>query len=129
ITPDSGRITRPQRTTVGYLAQDAPEMGGRAALQETLTALDEMQALDARRIELEHTLAAEPSGPVHDAALNELGEVLTELERHEFYNAESRATAVLFGLGFKQEDLTRDVAEFSGGIRMRIALAKLLLKR
>jgi ATP-binding cassette subfamily F protein 3 len=127
--PDSGRIARPQRTTVGYLAQDAPEMGGRPVLAETLSALAEMQALDVRRIELEQMLAAQTSGPEHDAALHELGEVLTELERHEFYNADSRATAVLFGLGFKADDLARDVAEFSGGIRMRIALAKLLLRR
>jgi ATP-binding cassette subfamily F protein 3 len=124
---DSGRITRPQRTRVGYLAQDAPEMGGRSVLRETLAALDRMQALDVRRIEIEQILAHEHSGPAHDAALEELGEVLTELERHDFYSAESRATSVLFGLGFTEEDLGRDVAEFSGGIRMRIALAKLLL--
>jgi ATP-binding cassette subfamily F protein 3 len=128
IAPDSGRIARPQRTTVGHLPQDAPEMGGRSALEETLSALAEMQTLDARHVELERTLAAQPCGPAHDAALAELGQVLTELERHEFYNADSRATAVLFGLGFKEEDLGRDVAEFSGGIRMRVALAKLLLR-
>jgi len=67
------------------------------------------------------------SGPAHDSALEELGEVLTELEHHDFYSAESRATSVLFGLGFSEADLERDVSEFSGGIRMRIALAKLLL--
>jgi ATP-binding cassette, subfamily F, member 3 len=127
IPLDSGRITRPQRTRVGYLAQDAPEMGGRSVLRETLAALDRMQALDLRRKEIEQILAHEHRGPAHDAALEELGEVLTELERHEFYSAESRATSVLFGLGFTDEDLGRDVAEFSGGIRMRIALAKLLL--
>ena len=127
IPADSGRITRPQRTRVGYLAQDAPEMGGRSVLRETLAALDRMQALDQRRKEVEQILAHEHSGPAHDAALEELGEVLTELERHDFYSAESRATSVLFGLGFTAEDLGRDVAEFSGGIRMRIALAKLLL--
>jgi ATP-binding cassette, subfamily F, member 3 len=127
IPLDSGRITRPQRTRVGYLAQDAPEMGGRSVLRETLAALDRMNALDARRKEVEEILAREHSGPAHDAALEELGEVLTELERHGFYSAESRATAVLFGLGFTDDDLGRDVAEFSGGIRMRIALAKLLL--
>src|SRR6202023_1365483 len=126
---DSGRITRPQRTRVGYLAQDAPEMGGRSVLRETLSALDRMQALDARRKEVEQILPHEHSGPMHDSALEELGEVLTELEHHDFYSAESRATAVLFGLGFREEDLARDVAEFSGGIRMRIALAKLLLQR
>ena len=124
---DSGRITRPQRTRVGYLAQDAPEMGGRSVLRETLSALDRMQVLDLRRKEVEEILAHEHSGPAHDAALEELGEVLTELEHHDFYSAESRATAVLFGLGFTDEDLARDVSEFSGGIRMRIALAKLLL--
>src|SRR5215471_19352821 len=94
--PDSGRITRPQKTRVGYLAQDAPEMSGRSVLAETLSALDRMQALDARRQELEQTLAQEHSGPLHDSALAELGDVLHELERHDFYSAESRATAVLF---------------------------------
>src|SRR5712692_9342343 len=127
IPLDSGRITRPQRSRVGYLAQDAPEMGGRSVLRETLAALDRMQALDLRRKEVEQILAHEHSGPAHDSALEELGEVLTELERHDFYSAESRATSVLFGLGFTEADLERDVAEFSGGIRMRIALAKLLL--
>jgi ATP-binding cassette subfamily F protein 3 len=129
IEPDGGRIVRPQRTTVGYLAQDAPEIGGRPLLAETLTALAEMQALDRRRVELEEVLAREHAGPTHDAALAELGDVLSELERHGFYEAESRATAVLFGLGFRESDLARDVAEFSGGIRMRIALAKLLVSR
>ncbi|HUY28680.1 MAG TPA: ABC-F family ATP-binding cassette domain-containing protein [Candidatus Binataceae bacterium] len=125
--PDSGRIARPQKTRVGYLAQDAPEMGGRTVLAETLSALERMQTLERRGRELEELLALEHSGPRHDAALGEYGEVLHELEQHDFYSADSRATAVLFGLGFTEADLTRDVAEFSGGIRMRIALAKLLL--
>jgi ATP-binding cassette subfamily F protein 3 len=125
--PDSGRVARPQKTRVGYLAQDAPEMGGRSALEETLSVLERMHALDRRRIELEQTLTRESSGAAHEAALAELGDILHELERHDFYSADSRAKAVLFGLGFKQDDLAREVAEFSGGIRMRIALAKLLL--
>ena len=129
IEPDGGRISRPQRAQIGYLQQDAPDMAGRSVLDETLSALAEMRAIDRRRVELEEVLSLEHSGPKHDAALNELGDVLHELERHDFYTAESRATAVLFGLGFSDEDLTRDVSEFSGGIRMRIALAKLLLQR
>jgi ATP-binding cassette, subfamily F, member 3 len=129
IEPDAGRVSHPQRARVGYLPQDAPEMGGRSVLEETLSALAEMRAVDQRRLELEQILADESAGPRHDAALNELGDVLHELERHDFYTAESRAEAVLFGLGFKAADLTRDVAEFSGGIRMRVGLAKLLLQR
>jgi ATP-binding cassette, subfamily F, member 3 len=129
VEPDGGRISRPQRTRVGYLEQDAPEMGGRSVLDETLSGLAEMRALDLRRLELEELLAHQSTGPEHDSALYELGEVLHELERHDFYSVESRATSVLFGLGFKDEDLGRDVAEFSGGIRMRIALARLLLQR
>jgi ATP-binding cassette subfamily F protein 3 len=129
LEPDSGRITKPQRSQIGYLEQDAPEMGGRSVLDETLAALADMRALDRRRLELEVILAREHSGSAHDAALDQYGEVLHELERHDFYTAESRAAAVLFGLGFKDENLGRDVAEFSGGIRMRIALAKLLLQK
>src|SRR3984893_5206110 len=129
IAPDAGRIARPQRSAVGYLPQDAPEMGGRPVLEETLSALSEMLEFDRRRVELEELLATHHSGPEHDAALAELGDVLSELERHGFYEADSRAKAVLFGLGFIEADLARDVAEFSGGIRMRIALAKLLVRR
>jgi ATP-binding cassette subfamily F protein 3 len=129
VEPDSGRVSRPQRSRVGYLEQDAPEMGGRSVLDETLSGLAEMRALDRRRLELEEVLANANAGAAHDSALTELGDVLHELERHDFYTADSRATSVLFGLGFKEEDLTRDVAEFSGGIRMRIALARLLLQR
>jgi ATP-binding cassette subfamily F protein 3 len=129
IDPDAGRVSHPQRARVGYLPQDAPEMGGRSVIEETLSALAEMRAIDARRLELEQILATETAGPRHDAALNELGDVLHELERHDYYTAESRAEAVLFGLGFNADDLTRDVAEFSGGIRMRVGLAKLLLQR
>ncbi|HJU28235.1 MAG TPA: ABC-F family ATP-binding cassette domain-containing protein [Candidatus Binataceae bacterium] len=129
IEPDSGRISRPQRSRVGYLEQDVSEMGGRCVLDETLSGLAEVGDLDRRRIELEETLARETSGPAHQAALDEYGDVLHELERHDFYSADSRATAVLFGLGFKDADLVRDVAEFSGGVKMRIALAKLLLQR
>lgn len=125
--PDSGRVTLPQRARVAYLHQDAPEMGGRSLLEETLSALTRAQKLDARRRELEGILAREPSGPLHDSALQEFGEVLSELEHSDFYGAESRAEAVLFGLGFSASDLGRDVAEFSGGVRMRVALAKMLL--
>ncbi len=102
-------------------------MGGRSVLAETLSALTRLQELDRRRHELEKILAQSNEGPAHDAAMNEYGDVLSELEHRDFYTAESRAESVLFGLGFADSDLHRDVAEFSGGIRMRIALAKLLL--
>src|SRR6202023_2361544 len=63
MQPDAGRIARPPRSRVGSLAQDAPEMGGRTVLNETLSALDRMQALDLRRQELEQLLEREHSGP------------------------------------------------------------------
>jgi ATP-binding cassette, subfamily F, member 3 len=125
--PDSGRISLPQRARVAYLHQESPEMGGRSVLAETLSALTRLQELDRRRHELEKVLAETSDGPAHDSAMNEYGDVLSELEHRDFYTAESRAESVLFGLGFSERDLQRDVAEFSGGIRMRIALAKLLL--
>src|SRR5580700_9079007 len=128
VTPaDSGRISLPQRARVAYLHQESPEMGGRSVLNETLSALTRLQELDLRRAELEKVLTQSQEGPAHDAAMNEYGDVLSELEHRDFYTAESRAESVLFGLGFSDSDLHRDVAEFSGGIRMRIALAKLLL--
>jgi ATP-binding cassette subfamily F protein 3 len=127
LPSDSGRISLPQRARVAYLHQESPDMGGRSVLNETLSALTRLQELDGRRHELEKILAQSQQGPAHDAAMNEYGDVLSELEHRDFYTAESRAESVLFGLGFVESDLHRDVAEFSGGIRMRIALAKLLL--
>src|SRR5215472_5152358 len=59
LEPDSGRITRPQRSQIGYLEQDAPEMGGRSVLEETLAGLADMRALDRRRRELEKILERE----------------------------------------------------------------------
>jgi ATP-binding cassette, subfamily F, member 3 len=129
MAPDGGRITVAQRARIAYLHQDAPEMGGRSLLAETLCALGSMQELDARRRELEKLLAHVGEGAEHDAALAELGDTLSELERQDFYSAESRAMGVLFGLGFRRDELGRDVGSFSGGIRMRIALAKILLER
>src|ERR1700731_410687 len=73
LTPDSGRISLPQRARVAYLHQESPEMGGRSVLDETLSALTRLQALDLRRQELEKSLEADQSGPAHDAALNEYG--------------------------------------------------------
>src|SRR5260370_15609702 len=68
ITPDSGRITRPQRTAVGYLPQDAPEMGGRPLITETLSALSQMNELDRRRRELERLVEKDHSGPGDESA-------------------------------------------------------------
>ena len=102
VQPDGGRISRPQRTRVGYLQQDSPEMGGRSVLDETLSALAEMREHDRRRVELEEILATQPfrSGPRRRARAN-WATCCSELERHDFYTADSRATAVLFGLGLQ----------------------------
>jgi len=126
---DSGRITRPQRTRVGYLAQDAPEMGGRSVLREDAVGARPDAGARPRRKEVEEILTREHSGPAHDAALEELGEVLTELEHHDFYSAESRATSVLFGLGFTNEDLARDGQRFSAASGCASRSAKLCSTR
>src|SRR3984893_15160695 len=72
VQPDGGRISRPQRSRVGYLHQDSPEMGGRSVLDETLSALAEMRDHDRRRVELEEILATNHCVPGHESALEEL---------------------------------------------------------
>lgn len=124
--PDSGHIIRAKGASVGYLRQEAIEMAGRSVLDEVLSEASGVRGLE-HRIQLLADELETAQGDEAEALLAEYGRLQERFEHLGGYTVESEARAVLTGLGFKQHDLERDVAELSGGWLMRVALAKLLL--
>ncbi|HEX7071328.1 MAG TPA: ABC-F family ATP-binding cassette domain-containing protein, partial [Rhodothermales bacterium] len=131
IQPDAGTVSR-SRLSVGYLEQDVQE--GRediSVIDEALTAFASIQELERREHEITAALAAndDHESDAYHRLLHELDEVHTAMSAQEAHLAKPRAEAVLGGLGFAVDDLERPISTFSGGWRMRVALAKLLLRR
>ncbi|MRR12732.1 ABC-F family ATP-binding cassette domain-containing protein, partial [bacterium] len=124
--PDGGSVIRAKDATVGYLRQEAIEMAGRSVLDEVLSEAAGVRGLEHRIALLAEELAiAEPEET--ETLLAEYGRLQERFEHLGGYTVEAEARSVLTGLGFKERDLDRDVAELSGGWLMRVALAKLLL--
>jgi len=124
--PDVGRVHLDGGTSVGYLPQEVGASQALTVLAEALSAFPEVWRLEA---ELER-LAACMAGPDADPALTDAyGEVQHRFETLGGYRLEAQAKVILGGLGFKPDELHRPLAEFSGGWRMRAALARLLLRR
>ena len=128
--PDSGAITRPAATTVGYLPQDGLSHSGRALADEVSLAFGPVLEARADIDRIEHQLAdpALPEGE-HEALLVRYHELTEFFRQHEGHSIELRVTQVLEGLGFSKRDFDKPVETFSGGWQMRVALAKLLLVR
>src|SRR5262245_48801495 len=128
--PDDGAIGLSKGSTVGYLPQDGLEVRGRTVLAEALQAFADLLALERECRTLEEALARTPAEhPEHDALLAAYTRARGRWDAEGSYDYESQAQHVLAGLGFSNADLGRDTGEFSGGWQMRIALAKLLLRR
>jgi ATP-binding cassette subfamily F protein 3 len=128
--PDEGTITLPKGSTAGYLPQDGLSAGGRAVLAEALDAFSEVVALERECRELEHRLGeVDPNDPSYAELVEAYARARARWDAEGTYDHEAEAKRVLFGLGFRDADLERDAAEFSGGWQMRLALAKLLLRR
>ncbi len=124
--PDAGRVHRDSGVTVGYLPQEVGASEAGTVLAEALGGFEEVWRLEA---ELER-LAALMAGPGADPALTEVyGDVQHRFEALGGYRLEAQAKVILDGLGFKPGELHRPLGEFSGGWRMRAALARLLLLR
>src|SRR5207253_8543660 len=123
--PDSGDVRRDRGVTVGYLPQ---EVGGTAAgsvLAEALGGFDDVWAIERELEQLGAVLATHPS----EALTARYGELQHRFEARGGYRLEAEAGVILGGLGFKREEFHRPLGEFSGGWRMRAALARLLLLR
>ena len=130
VEADAGEIARPNDLTVGYLPQDGLTHAGRTLYEETSRAFEPLLALQAelRALEAQLADASVPAGE-HDAALARYSEVQHAFQDGDGYGIEAKVDAVLRGLGFTAADFERPTETFSGGWQMRIALAKLLLRR
>jgi ATPase subunit of ABC transporter with duplicated ATPase domains len=128
-SPDDGDVTVPKKLTVGYFRQDVEEMKGRSVLDEAIAGSG--RAGDLHH-ELEHLQRAleDPEQAGHmDRILDRFGEVQEEYEHLGGYTLEAQAREVLSGLGFQDDQVDGDVGALSGGWKMRVALARVLLGR
>ena len=125
--PDEGSIERPRRLSVGYFRQDVGDWRGRSVLEETMAGAGEVADLHAEMhtLELRMTEASDDLEQVVDR----YGEVQARYEQLGGYDLEPRAQTILAGLGLSQEQVEDDVAKLSGGWKMRVALAQILLLR
>jgi len=127
-TPEDGQCVRPRGTRIGYLPQEAAERYDGTVLDR---AMEAHRALLDLRVELDelHTelSSIQPDDPRLEAMLERAGDLQHHLEHHDEHTLEPEARRVLSGLGFTPPDQDRPLAEFSGGWRMRAALAALLL--
>ncbi len=132
IAPNEGRVSVGARTTIGYLEQDVQALNTDASvLDETLTAFEDLRALEAEeeRLTAELTEYEDHTGPAYERLLHALDRVHTAMAAEEAHLTRPRAESVLTGLGFDPEELERPINTFSGGWRMRVMLAKLLLQQ
>jgi ATP-binding cassette subfamily F protein 3 len=130
VEPSGGELMMARGATVGYLPQDGIVTRGRTLFEEGLSALTELQAIERELAELTTRLAVVPAdAPGHDALLDRFGHLQEEFRLRGGYAMEAEVGNVLAGLGFSPADWGRDCGEFSGGWQMRIALARLLLKK
>jgi ATP-binding cassette subfamily F protein 3 len=124
--PDKGEVCRPGSTVIGYFSQEIGEMAGRSALEEVMAASARTVELGEQMRSMEAAMG-EPLEPEElDALLARYGTVVEEYEHRGGYDLESRAKAVLTGLGIGPDDYLRPVESFSGGWKMRIGLAGIL---
>ncbi|MCC6278686.1 MAG: ABC-F family ATP-binding cassette domain-containing protein [Oligoflexia bacterium] len=127
-SPDSGSVSKPEKVTIGYFSQDIEDMRGRSVIDEVKSAAGRLASIQPRLRELEQKLGE----PLEDAkmtkVLEEYGELQAEFEKLGGYELDNRAAAIITGLGFPPEDHQRPTESYSGGWKMRIALAKILVQ-
>jgi ATP-binding cassette subfamily F protein 3 len=131
LQPDSGEISRPGGCTLGYLPQDMVHNLGKTVFDETATAFAEIKHLEKKLADIGHQLETRTDYET-DAYMKLITDMNDANERMDLlgaYTMDSEIEQTLLGLGFMRSDFTRMTDEFSGGWRMRIELAKLLLQK
>lgn len=127
---DSGEVNIAEKILIGYFSQDVGEMKGRSALEEVKSGAGRVSTLAHEIAVLEKKLQDSAENPISDdemaSILDRYGEAQLEFEQRGGYDLDSRAKAILTGLGIGPSDYNRPVESFSGGWKMRIALAKIL---
>ncbi|WP_319586678.1 ABC-F family ATP-binding cassette domain-containing protein [uncultured Desulfobulbus sp.] len=124
--PDKGEISCSKRTVIGYFSQEVGEMSGRSALAEVMAAAGAITALGEQIREMEAAMSTPMADDEMTALLERYGNATEEFEHRGGYDLENRAQAVLTGLGIGSDRYGFPVETFSGGWKMRIALAGIL---
>lgn len=127
--PDDGIVAVDPGTTIGYFSQDVGEMSGQSAVAAVMDGVGPVSALAAEMSSLEAAMVDPDRADELDAVMARYGEVQERFEELDGYALEARAREVLAGLSFSQERMDADVGLLSGGWKMRVALARILLMR
>ncbi|MEZ5849056.1 MAG: ABC-F family ATP-binding cassette domain-containing protein [Hyphomicrobiaceae bacterium] len=127
--PDEGQVSVDRGITIGYFSQDVGEMAGRSAVAEVMNGAGPVSEVAADLAELEAAMADPERADEMADLVDRYGEVQGRFEQLGGYALEGRAREVLAGLSFSQEMMDGDVANLSGGWKMRVALARILLMR
>src|SRR4051795_5717821 len=125
--PDEGEVSVPRRLTVGYFRQDVAEMSGRSVLDEAIAGSGRLGGLHHELEDLQQAMSDPERADEIDTILARFGEVQEEYEHLGGYALESRAREILHGLGFDDERIDGDAGALSGGWKMRVAMARVLL--
>lgn len=123
---DGGEISCAKKTVIGYFSQDVGDMSGRSALEEVVAASEATVALGDEIRKMEGQMCEPLPDDEMAQLLEQYGNVQQEFEHRGGYDLESRAQTVLTGLGIGPDGYNRPVESFSGGWKMRIALARIL---
>jgi len=124
-TPDSGNVQKDKAITIGYLAQDIVVGSERSILEEVLAGYPEVTDLEGQILTLSEAISKDHENL---ELVNQLGEVQNRFEALGGWTLEEKAKKILSGLGFSEEKFTEPMDVFSGGWRMRVALAAILLQ-
>ena len=124
--PDEGSIEKPRRLTIGYFRQDFADFGDRSVLDETRAGAGEVATLGQELAHLEERLG-DCDAPDYDQIIERYGEVQARFQEGGGYDLDARARTILHGLGLSQEQMDGNVGALSGGWRMRVQLARMLL--
>ena len=127
--PDEGQVSVDRGITIGYFSQDVGDMRGRSAVAEVMDGAGPVSAIAAELAELEAAMADPERADEMDNIIERYGEVQGRFEELGGYALDGRAREVLAGLSFSPEMMDGDVGALSGGWKMRVALARILLMR
>jgi ATPase subunit of ABC transporter with duplicated ATPase domains len=126
-SPDEGDVSVPKKLTIGYFRQDVEEMTGRSVLDEAIAGSGRLGDLHHELEALQHAMGDPERADEMDKILDRFGHVQEEYDHLGGYALEAGAREVLHGLGFRDDQIDADVGLLSGGWKMRVALARVLL--